>query len=99
MDVNRMRQVEAVLDTVLTSEPAQWPALLDEACSGDVELRREVEALLARLDTASRFLESPPGAIAAALIAETRESENLLVGDSFTGRRIGAYRPRRPAGH
>ena len=98
MDVNRMRQVEAVLDTVLTSEPTQWPALLDEACSGDIELRREVEALLARLDTASRFLESPPGAIAAALIAETRETEDRLAADSFTGRRIGAYRIDRELG-
>jgi serine/threonine-protein kinase len=98
MDVNRMRQVEAVLDTVLTSEPTQWPALLDEACSGDVDLRREVEALLARLDTASRFLESPPGAIAAALIAETRESENRLATDTFTGRRVGAYRVDRELG-
>src|SRR5678815_2142778 len=64
MDVDRMRRVETVLDAVLTREPTQWPALLDEACSGDPELRKEVEALLARLDTASRFLDSPPGAIA-----------------------------------
>src|SRR5688572_28530237 len=72
MDVDRMRRVDAVLDAVLTREPTQWPALLDETCSGDAELRREVEALLARVDTASRFLESPPGAVAAALIAEMR---------------------------
>ena len=98
MDVNRMRQVDAVLDVVLTSEPAQWPALLDEQCSGDVELRREVEALLARLDTASRFLESPPGAIAAALIAEEREADERLAADTYTGRRIGAYRIDRELG-
>src|SRR5690348_4950314 len=98
MDVNRMRRVDAVLDAVLTSEPTHWPALLDEKCSGDPELRREVEALLARLDTASRFLESPPGAIAAALIAEQRESDNLLAADTYTGRRIGAYRIDRELG-
>jgi serine/threonine-protein kinase len=98
MDVDRMRRVETVLDAVLTREPTQWPALLDEACSGDAELRREVEALLARLDTASRFLDSPPGAIAAALVAEARESDSRLAADSFVGRRIGAYRIGRELG-
>ncbi|HUQ80470.1 MAG TPA: serine/threonine-protein kinase [Gemmatimonadaceae bacterium] len=98
MDVDRMRRVESVLDAVLTREPTQWPALLDEACSGDAELRREVENLLARLDTASRFLESPPGAVASALVAERRESENQLAADSFAGRRIGAYRIDRELG-
>jgi serine/threonine-protein kinase len=98
MDVDRMRRVESVLDAVLTREPTQWPALLDEACSGDAELRREVEGLLARLDTASRFLDSPPGAIAAALVAETRELEGQLAADSFAGRRIGAYRIDRELG-
>lgn len=98
MDVDRMRRVEAVLDAVVTREPTQWPALLDEACSGDADLRREVEALLARLDTASRFLDSPAGAIAASLVAETRESEGRLAADSFSGRRIGAYRIDRELG-
>ena len=98
MDVDRTRRVDAVLDAVLTREPTQWPALLDEACSGDPELRREVEALLARLDTAGRFLDSPPGAIAAALVAESRESESELAADSFAGRRIGAYRVDRELG-
>ena len=98
MDVDRMRRVDAVLDAVLTREPTQWPALLDEACSGDAELRREVEDLLARLDTASRFLHSPPGAIAAALVAESRESDGQLGADSFVGRRVGAYRMDRELG-
>jgi serine/threonine-protein kinase len=98
MDVDRMRRVEAVLDAVVTREPTQWPALLDEACSGDPELRREVEGLLARLDTASRFLDSPAGAIAASLVAETRESEGGLAADSYSGRRIGAYRIDRELG-
>ena len=98
MDVERMRRVDAVLDACLTREPTQWPGLLDEACSGDPELRREVEGLLARLDTASRFLDSPPGAIAAALVAEQRESTERLGADSYAGRRIGAYRIDRELG-
>ena len=98
MNVDQMRRVEAVLDAALTREPSQWPALLDETCSGDAELRREVEGFLARLDTARRFLDSPPGAIAAALIAEAREAEGRLEADSFIGRRIGAYQVDRELG-
>lgn len=89
MDADRWRRVQEVLDTALTREPTEWPAVLDETCSGDPELRREVEALLARLDTAQGFLESPPVGLAAALVAEAREVE---AGPSHIGRRIGAYR-------
>jgi len=98
MDVDRMRRVETVLDAVLAREPTEWPALLDKACSGDTALRKEVEDLLARLDTASRFLDSPPGAVAAAFVAETRESESRRASDSFIGRRVGPYRIERELG-
>jgi serine/threonine-protein kinase len=87
MDVDRMRRVEQVLDAALTREPTEWQAVLDEQCTGDPELRREVEALLERLDTARQLLDSPPAAAAAALIGESVER-----GASYEGRRIGAYR-------
>jgi serine/threonine-protein kinase len=92
MNVDRMRRIEAVLDAALTREPEQWPGLLDETCSGDPELRREVEGLLARLDTARRFLESPPAAAAAALIAESRDLSETQARQPREGQRIGAYR-------
>ena len=98
MNVDRMRRVEAVLDAAITREPTQWPALLDEACSGDPELRCEVEALLARLDAAERFLDSPPGAAAAALLAEARELEEGYAEKPREGQRIGAYRILRELG-
>jgi tetratricopeptide (TPR) repeat protein/tRNA A-37 threonylcarbamoyl transferase component Bud32 len=89
MDLNRWQRVEQVLDMALTSEPEQWPAILDETCSADPELRREVEALLRRAATAQHFLETPPGAVAEAVIAEAREA---ATGERNEGRRIGAYR-------
>jgi len=67
-DADRWQRVEQVLDRALTLEPASWPSLLDEACSGDPELRAEVEALLAKLPQASGFLASPPVGAAAALL-------------------------------
>ena len=98
MNVDRMRRIEAVLDAALTREPTEWPTLLDESCSGDPDLRREVEALLARLDTAKRFLESPPSAVAAALIAESHDLNAIHGGQSREGQRIGAYRVVRELG-
>jgi serine/threonine-protein kinase len=92
LNANRLRRVEAVLDAALTREPAEWPSLLDETCSGDPELRREVEALLARVHSAERFLESPPAAAAAALIAETHALEVSHSASARDGQRIGAYR-------
>ena len=86
-DADRWQRVERVLDRALTLEPARWPSVLDEACSGDPELRAEVEALLARLPQASGFLSSPPDAVAAALLQSMTEGEP----DPFIGRRIGSY--------
>ena len=83
----RWQRVEAVLDAALAHDPSHWPALLDERCSDDPDLRAEVEALLGRLDTARRFLDSPPAGTAAALLSEARTAA-----PSLEGTRVGAYR-------
>ena len=87
MDSGRWRDVERVLDLTLDSHPDGWTAILDEECSGDPELRREVEALLGRYASARRFLDSPPAAAAAALIKEAQS-----VADTREVKRIGVYR-------
>ena len=73
MDVHRWHLVEQVLDRALGCEPETWPALLDDACRGDPDLRAEVSALLDRRPDAERFLASPPSAAASALVAEAQE--------------------------
>ena len=93
MDAESWRRVEAVLDLVLTRERSEWPRLLDESCSADPELRRQVEALLAQAPHAEGFLDAPPGAVAEALLELTPR------GEDGAGRRIGAFRLVRPAGH
>lgn len=91
MEADRWRRAARVLDAVLVVESARWPALLDELCAGDVDLRRDVEALLARVDDARVFLEAPPAAVAAAVIEEeTRAADEES--RRAEGRRIGAYR-------
>jgi serine/threonine-protein kinase len=96
MDADRWRRMEEVLDAALAREPADWPALLEETCSGDAELRRELESLLERLDEARTFLESPPAALAAAVMTERHGAGNSAPGTE--GRRIGAYRILREIG-
>ncbi len=91
MSVDRLRRVDEVLDAALTRAPGEWSALLDAQCSGDPELRKEVEALLARLDTARRLLDSPPANLAAAVLREEREGR-ADAGEPYEGRRVGAYR-------
>src|SRR5215213_3661638 len=66
MNPDRWQLVEGVLDRALASDPSDWPALLDDTCSADPELRNEVEALLALRHAAARFLQSPPSAATAA---------------------------------
>lgn len=87
VDAGRWRRIGDVLDAVLASPRDRWAALLDAECAGDPGLRRDVEHLLSRVDDARGFLQAPPAAAAAAVIAEAQ-----LASDADTGRRIGAYR-------
>src|SRR6202165_2443179 len=48
MNEERWRQIEQLYHTALEREPGVRSAFPDQACQGDVELRREVEALLAQ---------------------------------------------------
>src|ERR671933_758096 len=57
---NRWKQVEAILDEALAAGRDEWSAILDVRCRDDVDLRREVEALLRRVDTAKDFLQEVP---------------------------------------
>lgn len=47
MTGERWQQIELLFDRALEVAPAELPAWLDAQCSGDPELRREIESLLA----------------------------------------------------
>jgi len=89
MNVEQWERVERVLDVALESDPTQWSAIVEQACGGDADLRRQVESLLSRYSTARSFLSAPALEAAPALAAEARDEGNE---ESFEGRRIGAYR-------
>ena len=60
MTPERWRQIERVYLDAREGDEHRRAAVLDEACAGDADLRREVEALLAQEGRAEQFLESPP---------------------------------------
>ena len=89
MDPDRWRDIERVLDEALAHDPEHWQSVLDASCSNDPELRAEVESLLRQASNAEHFLDSPPVAMAAAIVAESQTPGSEA---RFKGRRIGAYR-------
>jgi hypothetical protein len=50
----------AVFTEAINIRPQDRAAYLDIACSGDVDLRSKVEALLKAHDRVGNFLEEPP---------------------------------------
>ena len=51
MEIDRWRRVEELYHAVHARPADEQEAFLDEACAGDVELRREVESLLTQSQT------------------------------------------------
>ena len=59
MKPERWQQIESLFQRALACDANRRASFLDEACSGDDELRREVESLLAANDDAGSFIRSP----------------------------------------
>jgi Tol biopolymer transport system component/serine/threonine protein kinase len=58
MNVERWKRIEEVYQSALASPRGGRAALLDELCSGDGDLRREVESLLEAREQAGSFLSA-----------------------------------------
>ena len=84
MNSERWKQIEQVYYSVLASPPAHRTAVLDEACSDDHDMRREVESLLDAREQAESFLSS---ADLRSHIAELASEQHLPV-----GHKLGHYR-------
>jgi eukaryotic-like serine/threonine-protein kinase len=56
---SRRQQIEAICHAAQEHPPQERGAYLDQACDGDVDLRREVESLLARSSSRNNTLDSP----------------------------------------
>ncbi|HEV7787052.1 MAG TPA: serine/threonine-protein kinase, partial [Thermoanaerobaculia bacterium] len=80
MNAVRWNEVDRVFAAVLERPPVERPEVLDAACSGDPELQREVEQLLAADERIGSFLELPAGELLG------------LVPPGGDGGRVGPYR-------
>ena len=83
MTPDRWPHVLEVFNAAVERPAAERGAFLDEACTADADLRREVESLLATYDDDPDFLEDP-----AARVPEPEVVEDA----SLDGHRIGPYK-------
>ncbi len=90
MSSSNWQKVEEIFDEAAELPRAEREFFLDEACDGDEDLRREVEALLAADEQSDDFIESPIIAsnTLAGLLPNNIEDS---VAPHFLGKRVGAY--------
>ena len=84
MTPERWQQVKQIFNSALSYRPGERGSFLSEACSGDANLRREVESLIASHEQSGSFIDEPAFAAAASLLAD--EKVALSTGDT-----IGSY--------
>ncbi|MEQ1912195.1 MAG: hypothetical protein ABMA15_25470 [Vicinamibacterales bacterium] len=83
MPPERFVRIESLYHAALSRSAGERAAFLEDACSGDEALRREVESLLAQPTLESNVLNSP-----AAVRVEREPTEARA---SLVGRRLGPY--------
>ena len=86
MRAERFRQIDELFDAALERDVGARAPFLDSVCTGDDELRAEVESLLAAHGRAENFIESPAMDVAA------RASAAHSGVTTEVGRRIGPYK-------
>ena len=87
MEQERWQRISQVLEASLEQEPGQRAQLLDEACGGDEDLRREGESLLAFEPELKNYLDQP-------VLEGVSEAPAEQQKRSWVGRQIGVYRPK-----
>jgi len=78
------QQVKSIFHAAVELSPEDRSGYLQEACAGDLILRREVESLLASHDQTEGFLESTA-------VAEAADSLERDLSRRWIGRRVGPY--------
>jgi serine/threonine-protein kinase len=84
----RWQRTEAVLDAALRASPADRDRIIDEMCADDVDLRREVESLLASDAQSEGFLNTSAESFASPFVVASAARES---GDR-PGITVGRYR-------
>src|SRR4029078_12417862 len=84
MTPERWQQVKEIFNSAITYRPEERSSFVSHACSGDAELRHEVESLIASHEQSDGFIDKPAFEAAASLL--TREKIELN-----SGQMIGSY--------
>jgi serine/threonine protein kinase/Tol biopolymer transport system component len=84
MNPDRFRQISRLYHAALLKAVPDRSPFVREACGDDESLRREIESLLARGDSALDFLETPAVDLAASLATDVQHL-------SLIGRQLGGY--------
>ena len=91
MTPEQWQRVKEVFEAAVERDSSQRAAFLDEACAGDVALRREVESLIESYEKEENFMSLPAMAAAAkSLLDEQAELVGLMVGHYKIFAPIGA---------
>src|SRR5947208_2689145 len=94
-DPERWKRVEELYHATVEREPPDRGAFLSAACGDNLELRREVESLLAQRDVENALVDRPVWQIAEAMSGASRSG----TGVRFTGGDVlGPYKILAPIG-
>ena len=92
MDLDRWKQLDSLLQSVLERPLEERDAFLRHACAGDEPLERRIRALLSAEPDAKRFLEHPAIEVAALSLARRAERQPPDRADSLIGQTFSHYR-------
>jgi eukaryotic-like serine/threonine-protein kinase len=90
----RLREIDALFDSVLDLSPSAREMFLDRACHGDPALREAVQRLIEARHASADFLELPGLAVAEPVIQATDLAESAAAPAS-----VGPFRIGREIGH
>src|SRR4051812_26015284 len=89
MTPERWQQVKEIFNSALKYEPAQRGVFLSQACSGDEELRSEVESLITSHENEGSFIDEPAYYAAAEFF--TNEKSELRPGYSIRSYEVVSF--------
>ena len=86
MKAEQWQEIDRLFQIALERTPDERPAFLEQACSGDQSLLREVEALLAAYEQAGSFIERLAMEVEARALANEQgdSSATSLVGHAIS---------------
>src|ERR1043165_4283621 len=84
MTPERWQQVKEIFNSAINYRPEERSSFISHACSGDEDLRSEVESLIASHEQSGSFIDKPAVEAAASLLAGDRP-------ELHPGQTIGSY--------